>query len=204
MAARKSRSELSNGNNNGAENYVIIPKSDPTALTTAALNREISVLRESLTNMIDSIKDDISNTNNRLTDTVKDVKNDFAAKNAPNYAVYVQMAGLILTLIGGFWLAGIQPIKDRMLAIESGIIDVNKELIAREIRFSEIFPTQLQFNEFKSKVDEVNRQLENENITKMSKSEFVAWKGERDLVIRQIQERLDRINTELRANGKPK
>lgn len=204
MAARKSRSELSNGNSNDAENYVIIPKSDPTALTTAALNREISVLRESLTNMIDSIKDDISNTNNRLTDTVKDVKNDFAAKNAPNYAVYVQMAGLILTLIGGFWLAGIQPIKDRMLAIESGIIDVNKELIAREIRFSEIFPTQLQFNEFKSKVDEVNRQLENENITKMSKSEFVAWKGERDLVIRQIQERLDRINTELRANEKPK
>ena len=204
MAARKSRSELSNGNSNDAENYVIIPKSDPTALTTAALNREISVLRESLTNMIDSIKDDISNTNNRLTDTVKDVKNDFAAKNAPNYAVYVQMAGLILTLIGGFWLAGIQPIKDRMLAIESGIIDVNKELIAREIRFSEIFPTQLQFNEFKSKVDEVHRQLENENITKMSKSEFVAWKGERDLVIRQIQERLDRINTELRANEKPK
>src|SRR3990170_457447 len=204
MAARKSRSELSNGNNNGAENYVIIPKSDPTALTTAALTREISVLRESLTNMIDSIKDDISDTNNRLTDTVKDVKNDFTAKNAPNYAVYVQMAGLILTLIGGFWLAGIQPIKDRMLAIESGVIDVNKELIAREIRFSEIFPTQLQFNEFKSKVDEVNRQLENENITKMSKSEFVAWKGERDLVIRQIQERLDRINTELRANGKPK
>jgi hypothetical protein len=159
-----------------------IPRPDPSTITTKLVQREIAGLRELLEAQIDNLQLSLTKLEGALGD-----------KSKPNIVAYISGAGLLVTLLGAFWLAGVAPIKEQIITL-TGVVQHQADQI--EATRSQ-YPTQQQFMEFKAGIE---GRADRMYLDKLPRAEFDAWKAERDKTIKAIQDHINRLESNERTH----
>jgi len=152
-----------------------IPRPDPSTITTKLIQREITALR------------DLFEARMVYSETaIAKIEKALEERNKPNIVAYISGAGLLITLMGAFWLAGVAPIKEQSSALAAIVQHQADQIEAARQQY----PTQQQFEEFKSSID---GRADRMYLDKLPRAEFDAWKAERDKTIASMQAQINRI-----------
>ena len=131
---------------------------------------------------------------------VRGLSKQVAEATKPQWTTLIGFSGIVLTLIGGFWFAGIQPVKETLSRHEVNFDNVRIELNSRRNEF----PSQFEYKEHVKHTDKfeddfkIFRAYSLEYL--MPLQQFMSWKESNKQLLDLLQKQIDDVNRQIAAS----